>query len=181
MIPYNPAKISMTNTKTEMLMLEIRGRIASRALGPGDRMPSIRGFAKTMGVSPSTVVEAYDRLAAEGMIRARRGAGFYVAASHLPPMQVAQMGTPRAQEIDPFWVSRQALSAAPGSLQPGCGWLPPDWMPQEALRKGLRALAKADAGLLTDYPAPGDQGRCLAHCATVSARKTCRLRPIRLC
>ncbi|MGC2085628.1 MAG: winged helix-turn-helix domain-containing protein, partial [Bradyrhizobium sp.] len=53
----------------------IRARVASRALGPGDRLPSIRGFAATMKVSPSTVVEAYDRLAAEGLIRARRGSG----------------------------------------------------------------------------------------------------------
>ncbi len=67
-------------------MTAIRARIASRALGPGDRLPSIRAFAKTMEVSPSTVVEAYDRLVAEGLIRARVGSGFYVSASALPPL-----------------------------------------------------------------------------------------------
>lgn len=139
-------------TKTESLMQVLRNRIASRALGPGDRMPSIRGFAGTMGVSPSTVVEAYDRLAAEGIIRARRGSGFYVTGTNLPPMKVAEMGTPRARNVDPFWVSRQSLDARPGALQPGCGWLPEDWMPGEALRKGLRALARTeDEAVLTNY------------------------------
>src|SRR5690348_12854601 len=59
-------------TRTEALMSAVRTKIANRALGPGDRLPSVRRFAETMGVSPSTVVEAYDRLEAEGVIRARR-------------------------------------------------------------------------------------------------------------
>ncbi|WP_163452383.1 GntR family transcriptional regulator, partial [Escherichia coli] len=64
----------------------IRGRIAGRALATGDRLPSVRAFAETMGVSPSTVVEAYDRLAAEGVIKARRGSGFYVTGTNMPPL-----------------------------------------------------------------------------------------------
>lgn len=138
-------------TKTEFLMQNLRNRMASRALGPGDRMPSIRQFAAQMKVSPSTVVEAYDRLAAEGIIRARRGSGFYVTGRPLAPMKVAEMGPPRARNIDPFWVSHQSLDARPGALQPGCGWLPEDWMPKDALRKGLRSLAKSDAKVLTNY------------------------------
>lgn len=138
-------------TRTEALMSVIRAKIASRALGPGDRLPSVRGFAKTMGVSPSTVVEAYDRLAAEGVIRARRGSGFYVTGADLPPMALAGMGPPRDRAVDPFWVSRQSLDADPSVLKPGCGWLPADWMPNAALRKGLRALARAEDALLSDY------------------------------
>ena len=125
------------STKTEALMQVMRDRIASRALAPGDRMPSIRRFAATMGASPSTVVEAYDRLAAEGLIRAKRGAGFYVTGASLPPMKVAQMGSPRARNVDPFWVSRQSLDADDEVFRPGCGWLPADWMPQEALSLSL--------------------------------------------
>ena len=34
---------------------------------------------------------------------------------------------------------------------PGCGWLPADWMPNAALRRGLRELARADAPILSDY------------------------------
>ncbi|NVK47014.1 MAG: PLP-dependent aminotransferase family protein [Rhodobacteraceae bacterium] len=132
-------------------MQVLRDRIATRALGPGDRMPSIRRFAGQMNVSPSTVVEAYDRLAAEGVISAKRGSGFYVSNSNLPPMKLTQARSPQARNVDPFWVSRQSLDARPGALQPGCGWLPEDWMPQEALRKGLRAVAKSEAAILTNY------------------------------
>ena len=65
--------------RTTEVMDAIRQRIATRALLPGERLPSIRRFAGVMAVSPSTVVEAYDRLVAEGLIRPRPGSGFYVA------------------------------------------------------------------------------------------------------
>ncbi len=58
--------------------------------------------------------------------------------------------------VDPFWVSRQSLDAEPDALKPGCGWLPADWMPQEALRRALRKAARGQEAVLTDYgPAQG--------------------------
>ena len=90
-----------------------------------------------MRVSPSTVVEAYDRLAAEGLIRARPGSGFYVTGVGLPPLALAA-AAPAVPAIDPFWVSRQSLDAAAAMLKPGCGWLPADWLPGAALRRAAR-------------------------------------------
>ncbi|MGF7161514.1 DNA-binding transcriptional MocR family regulator [Rhodoligotrophos appendicifer] len=66
-------------------------------------------------------------------------------------MALAEMGSPRERAVDPFWVSRQSLDADPSVLKPGCGWLPSDWMPNAALRKGLRALGRADDTLLSGY------------------------------
>src|SRR5512134_2634177 len=103
---------------------------------PGDRLPSIRSFAATLGVSPSTVVEAYDRLVAEGLIRARRGSGFDVARTGLPARVLGEAEPRRDRAVDPFWVSRQSLDADPTVMKPGCGWLPADWMPNSALRRG---------------------------------------------
>ena len=51
-------------------MTAIRERISARSLQPGAKAPSIRAFAVAAGVSKSTVVEAYDRLAAEGVLQA---------------------------------------------------------------------------------------------------------------
>lgn len=141
----------MTLTRTEELMEAIRLKIASRALGPDDKLPSVRGFASAMNVSPSTVVEAYDRLAAEGIIRAKPGSGFYVTGSNMPPMSISEMGPRRDRAVDPFWVSRQSLDADETMEKPGCGWLPANWMPNAALRRGLRSLARADDAILSDY------------------------------
>ena len=140
-------------TRVDQVMAAIRQRIAGRALQPGSKAPSIRAFADAMGVSKSTVVEAYDRLAAEGVIQARRGSGFYVAG-RAPPLALAELGPRLDRSIDPLWVSRQSLEAWPDALKPGCGWLPTDWMPQDAVRRALRTLARSERANLTDYGPP---------------------------
>ncbi|MFP5516782.1 MAG: PLP-dependent aminotransferase family protein [Alphaproteobacteria bacterium] len=139
-----------TGTRTGEVMEAIRRRMASRTLSPGEKLPSIRSFAATMGVSPSTVVEAYDRLAAEGVIRSRPGSGFYVSGA-MPPLALAEVEPRLDRTIDPFWVSRQSLDAAAETLKPGCGWLPADWMPNAAIRRAIRRLAYADDSVLADY------------------------------
>ncbi len=142
----NPAP----QTRTGAVMGEIRKRMATRMLTVGERLPSIRGFARAMDVSPSTVVEAYDRLAAEGLIRSRPGSGFYVAGA-MPPLALSEIEPRLDREIDPLWVSRQSLDAAADALRPGCGWLPADWMPNAAIRRAIRSLAKVDSGVLAEY------------------------------
>ena len=141
---------SRTGTRTADVMDAIRRKMASRALLPGERLPSIRRFAATLGVSPSTVVEAYDRLAAEGVIRSRPGSGFYVSGA-LPPLALAEVEPRLDRAIDPFWVSRQSLDAGAEMLKPGCGWLPADWMPNAAIRRAIRHLARAGDAVLADY------------------------------
>jgi DNA-binding transcriptional MocR family regulator len=145
--------LEQDDTLVGRVMQAVRQRLTGRALTPGAKLPSIRGLAQTMGVSKSTVVEAYDRLAAEGVIRSRRGSGFYVAG-RLPPLSLAEIGPRLDRAIDPFWVSRQSLDAGEDFLKPGCGWLPPAWFPEESLRRSLRSLARAETATLTDYGTP---------------------------
>ncbi len=134
------------------VMAEIRSRIAGRGLVPGARLPSVRAFAKAMHVSASTVVEAYERLAAEGLIRSRPGSGFYVS-SPLAPLSLSEIGPKLDRAIDPFWVSRQALEDG-DLLKPGCGWLPSSWMPEAAIRRALRSLSRSEDRVLSDYGTP---------------------------
>ncbi|OQP84886.1 GntR family transcriptional regulator [Rhizobium rhizosphaerae] len=132
-------------------MAAIRGKLASRALAAGDRLHSVRRFAEIMGVSPSTVVEAYGRLEAAGVIRARRGSGFYVAGPETPPMALSEATPASERAVDPFWVSRQALDADEDALKPGCGWMPTASMPNAAIRKALRNVSRSDGAVLSDY------------------------------
>lgn len=144
------AESRVAATRTASVMADIRRRVASRVLTRGEKLPSIRKFARDMHVSPSTVVEAYDRLTAEGLIRSRPGSGFYVAGV-LPPIALSDAEPKLDRAIDPFWVSRQSLDSGPEMLRPGCGWLPSDWMPNAAIRRAIRALARTDDAVLADY------------------------------
>ncbi|MCJ9754894.1 PLP-dependent aminotransferase family protein, partial [Neorhizobium sp. BETTINA12A] len=112
----------------------------------------VRAFAKAMHVSASTVVEAYERLAAEGLIRSRPGSGFYVSTP-LAPLSLSEIGPKLDRAIDPFWVSRQALEEG-DLLKPGCGWLPSSWMPEAAIRRALRSLSRSEDRVLSDYGTP---------------------------
>lgn len=146
-------RLDSGGTLVEGVMAAIRQRITARSLTPGARLPSIRAFAKSMQVSKSTVVEAYERLAAEGAIRSRPGSGFY-AAGALAPLSLAEIGPRLDRAVDPLWVSRQSLEAGDEVLKPGCGWLPASWMPQAGLRRALRTVARAEDVALADYGTP---------------------------
>ena len=140
-------------TRVEAVMAAVEARIAGRLLGPGAKLPSIRGFAETMGVSKSTVVEAYDRLLARGTVVSRPGSGFYVAG-RMEPLCLASIGPRLDRAVDPLWIARQSLEAAPGMLKPGCGWMPPDWMPDPGIRRALRQLARDGGQDLVSYDQP---------------------------
>ena len=144
-------------TRVEAVMAAIESRIGARALAPGARLPSIRGFAENMRVSKSTVVEAYDRLAAQGAIVSRPGSGFYVAG-RAQPLCLASIGPRLDREVDPLWLARQSLEAGPEMLKPGCGWLPRDWLPEESLRRALRQVARDRNLDLTHYDNPLGHG-----------------------
>ncbi len=140
-------------TRVDMVMHAIRSRIGERSLAAGARLPSIRSMVTSLKVSKSTVVEAYERLSAEGVIAARPGSGFYVAGETrllaVPPSK------PRPErEVDPLWMTRHSLEADATGLRPGCGWLPDTWMPEEALRLSLRQSARDRAANHVSYDAP---------------------------
>ena len=58
---------------------QIRAKILNGDLDGGDALPSIRGLAKGQRVSVITVQRAYDDLERDGLVRSRRGKGFWVA------------------------------------------------------------------------------------------------------
>jgi DNA-binding transcriptional MocR family regulator len=142
-----------SGSRIEAVMAEVRARIASRSYVPGSRLPSVRAQALGMKLSVSTVVEAYERLAAEGVITSRRGAGFYVAGP-VAPLALAGMGPKVEREVDPLWISRQSLEADATLLKPGCGWLPADWLFEAGMRRALRSVARAESMELVEYGTP---------------------------
>ncbi|WP_339020817.1 PLP-dependent aminotransferase family protein [Aeromonas salmonicida] len=65
---------------------------------PGERIPSIRQSCKTHGLSPMTVLQAYQLLESQGRILARPQSGYYVKAApsrlqHYAPQQTHYSGS----------------------------------------------------------------------------------------
>jgi GntR family transcriptional regulator len=61
-------------------------KILTGELLPGQRLPSVRAFARRLELHPNTVAGAYKDLEATGHVESRRGAGLFVRPSpSLPP------------------------------------------------------------------------------------------------
>jgi len=63
---------------------QIRRAILDRRLRPGDRLPASRELARALLVARATVTVAYERLAAEGFVTFRQGAGTFVGEWEVP-------------------------------------------------------------------------------------------------
>ena len=81
---------------------QLREAIVSGVLRPGDRLPPSRELAARLAVSRTTVTVAYDRLAGEGFLSSRVGAGTFVS-DHVPRTGVG--GAPPAGVLRalPIW------------------------------------------------------------------------------
>lgn len=137
----------MKKTKIEIVIQIIKQQIASKGLMAGSRLPSVRQYAQQLNYSVSTIVEAYARLVAEGLIESRLGAGYYVIGKQVQVINIEQ-NIHYEREIDPLWISRQSLETTNEVLKPGCGWLPASWMPEQTIRKALKLAAKSDLSLI---------------------------------
>ena len=129
-------------------------RIRDRLLSAGARLPSVRECARTHGVSPATVVAAYDRLLAAGMVEARKNSGFYVRNPENALVQrslsaaknVANSGPAGIQgPIDAAALMRGMMGRPADRPQPGMGTLPPAWLEADFLAAALRKVTSSRA------------------------------------
>lgn len=158
---------------TEQLSARFGERIRNRLLAPGARLPSVRQCAEQHGVSPSTVVAAYDQLLAQGLVEARKNRGFFVREM-VPSAALAERAPEdderAAQEGDRgagtwstahWFAARGAGRGAPpvnaGALirgmfhkisdkpQPGMGVFPPEWLESTFMPAAVRKVTSTRA------------------------------------
>ncbi len=130
-------------TLVDQLVAWARRRIDELVFRPGMRMPSIRRLALERHVSRFTVVEAYERLVAQGYLDARRGSGFYVrerVPAALPHDAGAAVAVPCS--IDVVWLLRNMLRTVSPERGPGLGYLPEHWLDGGLITGALRALGR---------------------------------------
>ena len=169
-------------TLGQQLAQRVAERIQRGALGPGARLPSVREGARQHGVSPSTVVAAYDQLQAQGLVEARRQRGFFVRAPQAGtraagaqdaadamgavgdgadgangatgPARSPGAGTPLVAPVDATALIRGMFQQGSAQASPGMGTLPESWLDPRLLDRALRrALAQASDALRYGDPA----------------------------
>src|SRR3954453_2456820 len=63
------------------LYASLRDLMLSGSLAAGERLPATRTLARDLGVSRTTVIDAFERLTAEGLIDSRVGSGTFVSVA----------------------------------------------------------------------------------------------------
>src|SRR4051812_25084902 len=129
----------LSRDSTVALVDQVADRITSLVehgqLPAGARLPSIRKLAKQVGASPFTVVDAYDRLVARGIIESRAGRGFFVTQRKVAPaLPVIEASTDPGS--DAMALVRASLGSSTEIIAGGCGFLPTAWY-AEALPANL--------------------------------------------
>jgi len=62
---------------------QVRGGIASGALGAGDQLPTVRQLAVDLSVNPNTVIRAYRELELGGLLVTHQGTGTFISTQKL--------------------------------------------------------------------------------------------------
>lgn len=128
----------------------VRRLVNEGHLREGAKVPSIRQFAQAHQVSVFTVVEAYDRLVAQGWLVSRPQSGFFVRRRR-ERGEAGAAAAPGAAtggaSFDAVWYLRKIFENRHLSMKPGCGWLPGDWLFEDGMKRSLRAMAAGDVEL----------------------------------
>lgn len=140
---------------SDQIELRLRALMQAGQLPGATRLPSIRQLATQLAVSPNTVVTAYDRLVALGLIESRGTAGYFVRDQRPSVATVADV-LEAGEEQEGVWLAQQANDQRAGVLLASSGALPPAWLedavPAAAVQRGL---ARSSAGMASRCPPQG--------------------------
>ncbi len=116
---------------------------------PATRLPSVRQIARCNLLSQSCVLEACERLVAQGLLASRQGAGFMVAAAL--PVCCKALGA-CGGDAESHW--RVAGVERASGLTLGSGVLPQSWREPDDLSYAIREVARTDMASLFSYGTP---------------------------
>jgi DNA-binding transcriptional MocR family regulator len=138
----------------DQIEARLRALIDAGSLPAGARLGSIRQFATQLGVSPNTVVVAYDRLVAAGLVESRGTAGFFVSERNPAAGDPAWLEA--GEEQEPVWLAQQANDQRAGVLLASSGALPASWLADAVPATALqRAVGRHEAGMAARCPPQG--------------------------
>jgi DNA-binding transcriptional MocR family regulator len=157
----------------DQIVAAITQMVNQRALRAGTKMPSVRQFAKSNGVSTFTVVESYDRLLHLGLLTSRRGSGFFVAKSG----DDARRPQPEPASAVVDALSPDLYSGQSDLLPVGAGWLPPEMFGESVLVDAVRHAMKIPAGRLRGYGHPLGFPALRQHLATTLSAELFAVEP----
>ena len=69
---------------------QVKAVMATEAIAPGDRLPTVRQLAVDLSINPNTVSRAYTELELTGLVETQMGSGTFVGNRQVKPDDVEQ-------------------------------------------------------------------------------------------
>ena len=69
---------------------QVKSGIATGAVGPGDRLPTVRQLSVDLSVNPNTVSRAYNELELTGLVETHMGSGTFIGLKRVERDEVEQ-------------------------------------------------------------------------------------------
>ncbi|GLU31592.1 PLP-dependent aminotransferase family protein [Trinickia caryophylli] len=138
-------------TLVDQIVASIKEELRHGTYPAGTALPSVRAFAKSHGLSTYTVSEAYQRLVSLGLLIARAGAGYRVAAR-----PAAEPAAPawNAPALNAAWLLSDVFADQSVPIKAGCGWIPNDWVNESGIQHALRVVSRVPGSRIGGYGHP---------------------------
>ncbi|MFT5658369.1 MAG: DNA-binding transcriptional MocR family regulator [Gammaproteobacteria bacterium] len=149
--------------KYDQVSRHITGLVDLGELKPGDKAPSLRLLSKQLGVSISTVSQAYLSLEDQGMLTAKPQSGFFINAiasqTNSIPKSASTSNQPRrvrfGQLFEEIFISANNPRIVPfGTSKPSMEFMP------------VKSLTRATRSIISRYPE-----KCMDYCFPPGDRK----------
>lgn len=133
-------------TLSDQLVAWVQQALHFRYRG-GSRLPSVRRLAQSAGVSTHTVVAAYDKLMALGLVESRPGSGFFVRVRSPRRLRSESLHVEKNEprKIDVNWMLNSFMG------QSDSAGIPRQWLDNEMILAALRQVSRSAGSNLLGY------------------------------
>ncbi|HXH01917.1 MAG TPA: PLP-dependent aminotransferase family protein [Candidatus Competibacteraceae bacterium] len=154
---------------------DIADSVHKGAYLPGDKMPSLRQLSGRLGVSISTVTQAYRLLESQGVVEVRPQSGYYVSARSRPPEPAISRPRPRPTPVSTgdLIASMLQLPSSPDHIQLAVATPPPDLLPTRKINRLLGLIGREQPQLGANYDLPPGRLELRAQIARLSTAGGC--------
>lgn len=159
--------------KYQQLEQQLSQQISRGELQPGDRLPSLRQYARRHNVSLNTAGRIFTELEERGLVVSREKSGFFVRAraERRAPKLKRQKAVLVTRDKSDLLLNIHRNATGPGVIDFGAGLVASEFLPVAELQRALRRALKRHPESVSGYGDPAGVGLLREAIAEQMARR----------
>lgn len=144
--PDSLVKLAPPGNAVKQIEQQIAEKVRAGVLPVGASLPATRALALALNVSSFTIMDAYQRLAASGILLARKKSAYTVLAQSKSVVIAVDVLTQRIKDY--AWLLQETTRRSLGHAELSGSNLPPDWEDHRIAQRALKAVATMGESVL---------------------------------